>query len=225
LRGYAEQNLDTEDYRLGVKALQLGQAYSNQSNLVARARPVLRALSESTGETVSLVVLQNGQVQFPLSMESKKAVRVSPRIAVSFSAKQNAAGRLLTAHLSDAQLAELLSGNTPQDAAIKNQLNELRNTGQIIDRGAIEADVISLARIVRGSKNEVIAAIEVVIPQYRAKPEVIIPLLEQAATTLSNSLGAGKVALGAAVEKEVVNSPSASTMHGNAQAQQVAASK
>src|SRR3954465_7161493 len=54
LRGYVEQNLETEDYRLGVKALQLGQAYLTQSNLVARATPILKTLSEAIGETVSL---------------------------------------------------------------------------------------------------------------------------------------------------------------------------
>lgn len=225
LRGYVEQNHETEDYRLGVKALQLGQEYSNQSNLVARARPILRNLSDATGETASLVVLQNGQVQFPLSIESKKVVKVAPRVAVSFSAKQNAAGRLLTAHLTDAVLSEVLAGNTPQDAAIKNQLTELRNSGQILDRGAIEADVIALARVVRGSKNEVVGAIEVVVPQYRAKPEAIVPLLEQAATTLSNSLGAVRSALGAALEKEVLSSPSASHSATSQSTQQSVAPK
>jgi DNA-binding IclR family transcriptional regulator len=99
LRGYVEQNRDTEDYRLGVKALQLGQSYLMQSKLVSRAAPILKALSEQLGETVSLAVLQNGQVQFPLSFEARKAVKVSPRVAVSFSGKHNAAGRLLIAQL------------------------------------------------------------------------------------------------------------------------------
>ncbi len=204
LRGYVEQNFDSEDYRLGVKSLQLGQAYLAQSTLVAKAMPVLRSLSEKTGETVSLATLQNGQVQFPLSVESKRPVKVAPRVAVSFSAKMNAAGRLLTAQLSDAVLAEILATNTPQDAAIKNQLHELRNTGQIIDRGAIEADVVSMARIVRGAKNEVVGAIEILAPQYRAKVENLTPILEEAATALSNALGAAaRTGLAASMEKEI----------------------
>ncbi|MCO6429537.1 MAG: IclR family transcriptional regulator [Deltaproteobacteria bacterium] len=203
LRGYAEQNKDTEDYRLGVKALQLGQAYLAQSALVARATPILKALSEQTGETVSLAVLQNGQVQFPVSVESKRPVRAHAREAVSFPAKQNAAGRLLTAHLSDAVLGEVLATNTPQDAAIKNQLNELRNTGQLIDRGIVEADVVAVTKIVRGNNNLVVGAIEVLSPQYRAKTETMLPLIEQAASALSSSLGASVKGLGAAIEREV----------------------
>lgn len=203
LRGYVEQNHDTEDYRLGVKALQLGQAYLTQSNLVSRATPILKTLSEAIGETVSLAVLQNGQVQFPLSVEAKKPVKVSPRIAISIPAKLNAAGRLLTAQLPDGVLGEILAGNSPQDAAIKNQLAELRSSGQIVDRAAIEADVVSVAKVIRGNSGSVVAAIEVLIPQYRAKLETMLPQIEEAANALSTSLGAVKKGLISTLEREV----------------------
>jgi IclR family transcriptional regulator, KDG regulon repressor len=203
LRGYVEQNKESEDYRLGVKSLQLGQAYLAQSKLVARAYPILKSLSESVGETVSLAILQNGQVQFPLSFESKKPVKVAARVAVSFPAKQSAVGRLLTAQLSDATLAEILASNTPQDAAIKNQLNELRSAGQIIDRGAIEGDVVSIAKLVRGQGQEIVGAVEVVVPQYRVKVETLIPQIEESVNALSTALGATRTALAATVEKEI----------------------
>jgi len=205
LRGYVEQNKETEDYRLGVKALQMGQSYLSQSTLVERAMPILKELSEAIGETVSLVTLQGGNVQFPISIESKRPVKVAPRVAVSFPAKLNAAGRLLTAHLSDALLAEILASNTVQDVAIKTQLSELRASGQIVDRGAIEADVVAICRIVRGNNNEVVGAIEVLVPQYRAKIDALIPKIEEAAAQLSAALGAGKVSTAsAAIEKEIV---------------------
>jgi DNA-binding IclR family transcriptional regulator len=206
LRGYVEQNKETEDYRLGVKALQMGQSYLSQTTLVGRGTPILRDLAEAIGETCSLVTLQGGNVQFPISIESKRPVKVAPRVAVSFPAKLNAAGRLLTAQLPDSVLAEVLASNTVQDAAIKTQLVELRTSGQIIDRGAIEADVISISRVVRGNNNEVIGAIEVLIPQYRAKVDALIPKIEEAANQLSTALGASRsgAPLGAALEKEVV---------------------
>lgn len=203
LRSYVEQNHESEDYRLGPKALQLGQAYIQQSSLVSRALPILKSLSEKIGETASLAVLQNSQVQFPLSVESKRPVKVSPRVAVSFPAKMNAAGRLLTAQLPDAVLTEILATNTPQDAAIRNQLNELRGSGQIIDRGATEADVVSIAKVVRGSKNEVIGAIEVLVPLYRAKLEAILPQLDEAVHALSTAMGSVKSGLSSSIEKEI----------------------
>jgi DNA-binding IclR family transcriptional regulator len=203
LRGYVDQNKETEDYRLGVKALQMGQSYLTQSTLVGRATPVLRELSEAIGETVSLAVLQAGQVQFPVSIESKRPVKAAPRIAISFPAKLSAAGRLLTAQLSDATLTEVLAGNTVQDAAIRSQLNELRSTGQIIDRGAIEADVVSICKIIRSNNGEAVGAIEVLIPQYRAKIDSLAPRIDEAANQLSIALGSSRANLTTSLEKEV----------------------
>jgi DNA-binding IclR family transcriptional regulator len=116
----------------------------------------------------------------------------------------NPAGRLLTAQLPDAVLEELLAGNTPQDAAVRNSLAELRSTGHIIDRAATENDIVSIAVVVRGPSSGVIAAIEVLIPQYRAKVETALPLVEEAANALSTSLGASKNGIMAGVEKSSV---------------------
>lgn len=204
LRGYVEQNRDTEDYRLGVKSVLLGQAYLTQSKLVSRAYPIMKTLADTTGETVSLAVLQNGQVQYPLSFESKKPVKVAARVAISFAAKQCAVGRLLTAQLPDSILSEILAGNTPQDAAIRSQLSELRSNGQIIDRGATEGDVVAIAKVVRGYGNEIIAAIEVVVPHYRARVESLMPQIEEVSQALSTALGSTRApGLAATLEKEV----------------------
>jgi hypothetical protein len=86
-------------------------------------------------------------------------------------------------------------------------LAELRSTGQIIDRGAIEADVVSICKMVRGNNNDVVGAIEVLVPQYRAKLDLIAPKIEEAAAALSTALGASKAGLATSLEKEVVTPP------------------
>ena len=204
LRGYVEQNSESENYRLGVKTLHLGQAYLAHSSLIAKSMPILKKLSDEIGETVNLAIMRNGYVQFPVSIESKRPVKVSPRNAVSISAKLCSVGRLLTAQLPDAVLDELLVGNTPQEVAIRNQLNELRSSGRAIDRGAIETDVISIAKVVRDNTNEVVGAVEVLIPQYRAKVDDCLPKVEQAAEALTIALGAPvKGGLRSEIEKGV----------------------
>src|SRR5262249_52194670 len=91
----------------------------------------------------------------------------------------------------------------PQDAAIKSQLNELRSHGQVVDRGAIEADVVAMCKLVRGNRNEVAGAIEVIVPQYRAKLESIMPMIEEAANNLSTALGSTRGGLVSTLEKEI----------------------
>lgn len=214
LRGYVEQNIETENYRLGVKALQLGQAYLLQSDLVGRAYPILKNLSEQIGETVSLAILQNGSISYPVSVESKRPVKVAPRVSVHIPAKQCAVGRLLTAQLPDSMLEELLAGNTAQDAAIKNQLNELRTSGMIIDRAATEADVLAIARVIRGNNNSIVGAIEVLIPQYRGKADEVVSIIENAAQNLSASLGYSKSGLAGELQKTVESQVSATEQLG-----------
>src|SRR6266540_7558840 len=44
-RGYIEQNRVTENYRLGIRCLQLGQTYVTQMGLLRQARPILEEVS------------------------------------------------------------------------------------------------------------------------------------------------------------------------------------
>ena len=55
----------------------------------------------------------------------------------------------------------------------------------------------------RGHNNEVVGAIEVLVPQYRAKIEQIMPQLEEAASSISTALGFNKQGLSAGIEREV----------------------
>ena len=134
---------------------------------------------------------------------SKRPVKVAARISVSIPAKQCAVGRLLTAQLPDSTLEEILAGNTAQDAAIRNQLNELRNTGTIVDRAATEADVLAIAKVIRGNNNQIIGAIEVMIPQYRGKSDDVMSAIDNAATLLSSSLGFSRTGLAGELQKTV----------------------
>ena len=43
-RGYIEQNKATENYRLGLRCLQMGQTYVEQMGLLRQAQPIMEAL-------------------------------------------------------------------------------------------------------------------------------------------------------------------------------------
>src|SRR5690242_14450324 len=57
-----QQDRERRAYRLGPRALEMGLTFSQSSEVLAQARPVLRRLAQSTGETVKLGVLSNDQV-------------------------------------------------------------------------------------------------------------------------------------------------------------------
>src|SRR5262250_3537558 len=51
-RGYIEQNRATENYRLGIRCLQLGQRYLQHMGVLRQARSILGELARQARETV-----------------------------------------------------------------------------------------------------------------------------------------------------------------------------
>src|SRR2546428_9375240 len=61
-RGYIEQNRATENYRLGVRCLQLGHSYLEHMGLLRQARPIMAELVRQARETTYLAVLRRAAV-------------------------------------------------------------------------------------------------------------------------------------------------------------------
>jgi IclR family KDG regulon transcriptional repressor len=204
LRGLVEQNKETEDYRLGVRALHLGQAFVANSTVLAKVTPVLKGLSERLGETVGFATLHNQEVHFPVSLDARRSVKVSGRGAQNLAARSVGVGKLLLAQLPDATLADYLGSPNAEIAALKTQLAELKAAGTCVERFGPDNEVVAISRVVRGVRSEVVGAIEILAPQYRVKPEAIMPIVEEIANSLSQTLGAVKGGLISSIEKEVV---------------------
>ncbi len=59
-RGYIEQNKSSENYRLGLKCLQVGQTYIHQMGLLMQSRTILESLAKSTRESVYVGIRKGG---------------------------------------------------------------------------------------------------------------------------------------------------------------------
>ncbi|MBI2359320.1 MAG: helix-turn-helix domain-containing protein, partial [Deltaproteobacteria bacterium] len=55
-RGYIEQNKGTENYRLGLKCLHLGQTYAHQMGFLLQAKAILDELAKSSDESSFVAV-------------------------------------------------------------------------------------------------------------------------------------------------------------------------
>src|SRR5258706_713678 len=75
-RGYIEQNKATENYRLGIRCLQLGQTYIQQMGLLRQAQPVLEEVSRQSRENTFVAVLQRSAVVPLTVVESTLPVRI-----------------------------------------------------------------------------------------------------------------------------------------------------
>src|SRR6266576_745050 len=74
-RGYIEQNRATENYRLGIRCLQLGQSYVQHMGLLHQARPIIAALVRQVRETTYIAVLRRDAVVPIEVVEADRPVR------------------------------------------------------------------------------------------------------------------------------------------------------
>src|SRR5512136_2693205 len=58
-RGYIEQSRVTENYRLGLKTLELGQTFIKQMGLLRQSRPILEALVRECNETTYVSIVKD----------------------------------------------------------------------------------------------------------------------------------------------------------------------
>src|SRR5437016_11290161 len=79
-RGYIEQNKATENYRLGIRCLQLGQTYVNQMGLLRQARPILEDVSKQSKENTYVAVMRRASVVPLAVVESKLPVRITSNV-------------------------------------------------------------------------------------------------------------------------------------------------
>src|SRR4051812_49329475 len=92
-RGYIEQNKATENYRLGIRCLQLGQTYVNQMGLLRQARPILEQVSKQSHENTYVAVMRRSSVVPLAVVESKLPVRITSNVGEALPLHSTAIGK------------------------------------------------------------------------------------------------------------------------------------
>jgi IclR family KDG regulon transcriptional repressor len=201
-RNYVEQNRQTENYRLGLKNLQLGQTVINQMGLHRQARPVLEELLKKCNETCYVAVLKGAHIINIDAVEADQPVRIVPRVGIMLPAQSTAAGKVLLAAISDEeQLSRLaladLGQHGPQTAtrrqALLKQLVKVEAQGFAFEDEELDDGVRGVAVPVRDYTGCVIGAISIAGPATRFSDarmrDELVPLARAAAEELSLRLG------------------------------------
>lgn len=199
-RGYIEQNKVTENYRLGVRCLRLGQRFVQQMGLLRQARPVMHQVAKTSGESVAITVLRGGGVVPLDAVDGAQPVRLVSRIGDFMPLHCTAAGKLHLAFADEdlrASLPDALEKHTDRtitDAGqLAKQLEKITDAGYATDMGELIDDVRSVAVPVRDYTRAVVGSLSVAGPAYRLTAEridkEIVPLMLKAGRELSTRLG------------------------------------
>ena len=200
-RGYIEQNKATENYRLGIRCLQLGQTYVNQMGLLRQARPILEDVSRQSRENTYVAVMRRAAV-VPLDVvESKLPVRIISNVGEALPLHSTAMGKIYLAYESEEGRRHLVGNNLEKftdktigdTAALADHLKGVADKGFAIDNGEYLVDVRSVAVPIRDYTRNVVGSLAVSGPAYRLPSEridkEIVPLVVKAGKDLSSRLG------------------------------------
>ncbi len=206
LRGYVEQNKLTENYRLGLKPLQLGEAFQKHCGLTSQSREITRQLVADCNETVSIGVFRGGKVIYIDVEETTKSVRVVSRLGAVLPAHCTSIGKIMLAFRHQEEILEFLKESPlkpytrqtitdPQ--ALMHQFDQIRRQGYATDNEEYEDSVKCVAVPIRNYTQQVVAGMSLSGPAHRLSDhrlrEELIPLIVDAGRGLSRRLGYDRV--------------------------------
>jgi IclR family KDG regulon transcriptional repressor len=200
-RGYIEQNKTTENYRLGLKCLQLGQTFIRQMGLLQQSKATLEELARSTKES-AYVAMRKGTAIIPLDfVEPRRAVRAVSFLGTALPPHCTAAGKVYLVFDGEGGLSQTLAERLERytDKTIIDrklllqQLKEIGETGYAMELGEFTEDVSSVAVPIRDYTRTLVGALAVVGPGDRLSDDVIrndiAPAVAKAGSDLSKRLG------------------------------------
>ncbi|XVQ07165.1 IclR family transcriptional regulator [Spirillospora sp. CA-255316] len=169
---YLEQ-LPNGDYRPGVRVLTLGTAALRGMDLVEIATPRLRALGEATGETVNLCVLTGDQVLYLVRLRNSDLVTANIQVGSTLPAVYTSIGKLLLAHLDDAELETRITtgsfgevrgpnGKLSLDE-LREELAAIRRNGWAMQDEELAFGLRSVAAPVRDASGRVVAGLNIAV--------------------------------------------------------------
>ena len=101
------ERLPDDTYRLSLRACRIANAAMEQAGFGERALPVLQRLTRDTGETSSLVAIENGRLVIAQRVEARGVLRADLRVGAELSFVDSASGKVWLAYGPD-ELAQHL---------------------------------------------------------------------------------------------------------------------
>jgi DNA-binding IclR family transcriptional regulator len=199
-RGLVEQDAATEKYRLGFGLVLLARAVSADLDILRCAKPLCERLSERTGETVTVAVLEGDDavvIHQSLSRASALSVDWTGRHTPLHA---TAAGKIFLVYMPEDQLLRILeeplkrfTGNTIVDpASLREHVSRIPDEGYAHTVEELETGLSAVGAPIRSAEGPVVGAVSVSGPAFRlsdADLSATGELVKRTAAEISRCLG------------------------------------
>lgn len=188
-------------WSVGVGAYRIGSAFLRRRKLSDRARPVMQALMEQTGETANLGVAEDDCVVFVSQVETHQAIRAFFRPGSRSPFHASGIGKAILGYLQADRVGaivrrtglEAYTGKTLGDlSTLSRDLGEIRLRGWSVDDEERFVGMRCIAAAIFNEYGEPIAGISVSGPTIRVTLDRLAdigPLVRNAAAEVTRMIG------------------------------------
>ncbi|GGG66412.1 IclR family transcriptional regulator [Kocuria dechangensis] len=197
--GFAAYDPQEKHYRLGLRIYQLGQKVAHHRGFEGAARPALQHLTESTGESSILAVLDDDQFLTVHKVDGPQ-FRITTDPGDRGPLHTSSLGKVLLAYAEPATREHLLASIdlvprtehsiTDRDE-LRRQIDEVRQQGWAGQSEENDVGMAAVAVPVLSASHRLIAAVSLAAPLFRTDLEGLqhhLPELRRAAATLALEL-------------------------------------
>jgi IclR family pca regulon transcriptional regulator len=204
--GYLQQDPDSKRYRLGPRVLDLGFSAINSMDVREISAPHLRQLSDETGYTVNLAILDGTDVVYIERCRSarpgQREIDLNLHVGARLPAYCTAMGKAILAFVPDDRLDEIVEKidfakrgpNTLTSAgAFRVELAKVRELGVAVNDEELAYGLRSIAAPIRSRSGEVLAALNLAVHRTMVSIDELIarygPVVAQTAHDISLGMG------------------------------------
>lgn len=200
-RGYIERSLDSDRYRIGIRAFEVGSIYIQTTNIEVEAQPFLQLLARDCNQTTNLAVLDRGAIVHLAVVPPDRPIRFFATIGQRDNAHCTGLGKALLADMSDRDLSVFveqygLPPRTDNTSVTVDQLQaaltHVRERGVAIDDEEAAIGLKCVAAPIRDDKGEIVAAVSISGPASEFSDLTMpryIDAVRRTAETISVRLG------------------------------------
>lgn len=194
--GFIERDSVTAEYRLGAGLMALGVQALTSSDLRRRVRPLLQALANNTGETVTLEVPVENSMLILDEIRSRYVIGSSGYIGTRWPLHATSTGKAVMAFADDGlehliePLKALTSRTLIDKHSFQSEFISIRRRGYAVAIDELEDGFTTVATVIRGALGEVQGALSIGGPTQRLTLKKRIELgtsLQQAASRLNQN--------------------------------------
>ncbi len=183
--GFVRQSKSDATWSIGIEAFRVGSAFPRAAKLLSIARPILKDLSNLTGETANLGVMDVGEVIFIAQHETHHAIRAFFRPGSRGSWHSSGIGKAIAAYIAITD-QKALFGKVPfeqftqntlvQEKELLEEFNRIRSLGYAVDKEERFIGMRCIGAPVFNSANQVVAGISNSWPVARMDDQSIAEL-------------------------------------------------